>query len=377
MHRITIYILLLISFIPFTACKEKSKIKTQNILSVNLKDNTLSPSTLFDKIELIPLETKDESLITSIGRIIEYNDKYYILDDRISILFCFDKKGKFLYKIDKNGNGPEDYYLVYETVIDQNRNQIYMLSPMGFIHIYDINGNFIEKHILPAGGGEQDLIQLDNNTLAYWTLMGDQTKNKVTFYDIDKKKITGGFWKDTEDTFMTNMCIDVFYKYKGENYFSTQFSNEVYQFNKDTVKLAYKWDFSENNINLKPFRKMVKEDPNLFSKLTETMEIPYYFYRQFQNEEYYYTALTTWSIDKWRNIFYRKKDGVSFVFDSFTGGAKIKNTNIFTDGYMISVISPEDIESYKNIISTEEYNKIKNIGEDNNLCLVKLYFKKS
>nr|WP_129730165.1 6-bladed beta-propeller [Parabacteroides goldsteinii] len=376
MTRKAIYILSLVLFILFTACNKKTNTQTQNILSVDLKENKFSLPTLFDKIELIPLETKDESLITSIGRIIEYNDRYYILDDRISILFCFDQKGNFLYKIDKNGNGPEDYYLIYEITIDQNRDLIYMLSPMGFIHIYDINGNFIEKHLLPAGGGEQDMIQLDNNTLAYWTLMGDQTKNKVTFYDIDKKEITGGFWKDTEETFMTNMCIDVFYKYKGENYFSTQFANEVYRFNKDTVELAYKWDFGENNINLKPYKKMVKEDPNIFSKLTETMEIPYYFYRQFQNKEYYYTVLTTWSIDKWCNIFYRKKDGVSFVFNTLEGGAKIKNTNIFTDDYMISVISPEDIESYKNIISTDEYNKIKNIGEDNNLCLVKFYFKK-
>lgn len=368
-------IIALILCIILVACKNNNDKISENTLHVNLSNNTLSPYSLFDRIELIPLETKDESLITSIGRIIEYNDRYYILDDRISILFCFDKYGKYLYRIDKNGTGPEDYYLIYETVIDQTKNHIYMLSPMGFIHTYDINGNFINKHQLPDGGGEQDMIQLDNNTLAYWILMGDQTKNKVKFYDIKKKDIIGGFWKDTEETFMTNMCIDVFYKYKDTNYFSTQFSNEVYRFSKDTVELAYKWDFGKDNINLKPFRKKVKEDPNLFSKLTESMEIPYYFYRQFQNKEYYYTILTTWSIDKWRNVFYRKTDGTSFVFDSLIGGAKIKNTSIFTDNYMISVISPDDIESYKKFISIDEYNKIKNIREDNNLCLVKFYFK--
>lgn len=376
MTRKITYIVTLFYCMILIACKGSEDIESNRILSVNLKANQLSPATLFDKIELIPLETKDESLITSIGRIIEYNNKYYILDDRISVLFCFNHEGKFIYKIDKNGNGPEDYYLIYETVIDKNRNQIYMLSPMGFIHIYDLDGNFIERHQLPGGGGEQDMIQLDNNTLAYWTLLGDHTKDKVTFYNINKKDITGGFWKDTEETFMTNMCIDVFYKYNNINYFSTQFANEVYEFNKDTVKLAYKWDFGKDNIDLKPFRKMVEKDPNLFSQLTETMEIPYYFYRQFQNKEYYYTALTTWSIDKWRNVFYRKRDGTSFVFDTLTGGAKIKNTNIFTDSYMISVISPNEIESYKDIISEDEYNKINNISEDNNLCLVKFYFKK-
>lgn len=234
-----IYMLLFAFCLLYSSCKKENAINTHTVLNVDLKDIELSPSTLFNKIEIIPLETKDESLITSIGRIREYNNKYYILDDRISVLYCFDKTGNFLYKIDKNENDPESYHLVYETVIDGNRDCVYMLSPMGFIHVYDINGNFIEKHNLPEGGGEQDMIQLDENTLAYWKLMGDKTKNKVTFYDLNKKKIIGGFWKDTEDTFMSNMCIDVFYKYDNMNFFSTQYANEVYQFDRDTIKLVY------------------------------------------------------------------------------------------------------------------------------------------
>ena len=138
-----------------------------------------------------------------------------------------------------------------------------------------------------------------------------------------------------------------------------QFANEVYRFTKDTVELAYKWDFGPANINLKPFKERVKEDPNVFPQLTESHEIPYSFFRQFQNKDYYYTVLNTWNIDKWCNVFYRKKDGKSFVFDTLEGGAKIKKTSIFTDEYMISIVSPEEIGTFHNSLPAEEFNKVK------------------
>lgn len=368
------YFLLCFCCMLFLSCNKKNTESARKILSVDITPQELSASTLFRKIEIIPLETKPESLITAIGRIIETDDKYYILDDRIAVLFCFTKQGKFLYKIDRNGSGPEEYHLIYETIIKPEENRVYMLSPMGMLYTYTPQGEFIKKDLLPAGGG-QDMIEIEKGLIAYWTLLGNPDENKVTFYDIDKGKVAGGFWKDTDTTFMTNMCIDVFYQYNGENFFSTQFANDVYRFTKDSIELAYKWDFGPDNIDLEPYKERVKEDPNVFPQLTETMEIPYFFYRQFQNNNYYYTVLNTWTIDRWRNVFYRKKDGKPFVFDTLEGGAKIKNTGIFTDDYMISVISPEEIETFRNCLSSEEFEKIKNLPEDNNLCLVKYYFK--
>lgn len=367
-----IFIIVLLCLL-FPSCKEKSNESKQNILSVPLKPEELTASTLFKDIKIIPLETSDQCLIKTIGRITEYKDQYYILDTQQSILYCFNKQGSFLYKIDKNGNGPDEYHLIYEMITKPEKKLIYMLSPMGAIYTYNMEGNFIKKDILPIGG-QQDMIEIDNGLIAYWTLFGPPD-DKVTFYDMNTGKTVGGFWKDTDNTFMSNMCIDVFYQYKGENYFSTQFANEVYRFTKDTVELAYTWDFGSENLDLAPYKERVKEDPNIFPQLTETLEIPYYFSCQYQNKEYYYTVLESWSIDKWRNVFYRKKDGKSYVFDTLTGGAKIKNTRIFTDEYMVSIISPEEIDAYKESLSAEEITKIKDIQEDDNLCLVKFYFK--
>lgn len=127
--------------------------------------------------------------------------------------------------------------------------------------------------------------------------------------------------------------------------------------------------------HLEPFNERIKEDPNVFPQLVDSHEVPYFFFRQFQNKDYYYTVLNTWNIDKWRNVFYRKKDGKSFVFDTLEGGAKVKKTSLFTDEYMICIASPEEIGTLHNILPPEEFSKVKNLQEDDNLCLVKYYFK--
>ncbi|WP_262497517.1 6-bladed beta-propeller [Parabacteroides timonensis] len=116
-----IFIIVLLCLL-FPSCKEKSNESKQNILSVPLKPEELTASTLFKDIKIIPLETSDQCLIKTIGRITEYKDQYYILDTQQSILYCFNKQGSFLYKIDKNGNGPDEYHLIYEMITKPEKN---------------------------------------------------------------------------------------------------------------------------------------------------------------------------------------------------------------------------------------------------------------
>ena len=119
------------------SCNKQNSKTEQKILQVELSPKDLAASTLFKKIEVIPLETNEQCLLKTIGRVIEADNKYYILDDdrEMGILFCFDKQGKFLSKIDKTGNGPGEYNMIYEVIVNPEENLIHMLSPMGAILI--------------------------------------------------------------------------------------------------------------------------------------------------------------------------------------------------------------------------------------------------
>ena len=48
----------------------------------------------------------------------------------------------------------------------------------------------------------------------------------------------------------------------------------------------------------------------------------------------------------------------------------------FGDEYLITDIVYEDREKFKSILTEEEYRKLENMLEDDNPCLLKLYFKK-
>ena len=63
------------------SCNKQNSKTEQKILQVELSPKDLAASTLFKKIEVIPLETNEQCLLKTIGRVIEADNKYYILDD--------------------------------------------------------------------------------------------------------------------------------------------------------------------------------------------------------------------------------------------------------------------------------------------------------
>ncbi len=70
--------------------KQKQQNGTENFAGRTLP-KIWQPPPCSKKIEVIPLETNEQCLLKTIGRVIEAGNKYYILDDdrEMGILFCF------------------------------------------------------------------------------------------------------------------------------------------------------------------------------------------------------------------------------------------------------------------------------------------------
>jgi hypothetical protein len=106
-----------------------------------------SASELFERIKIIPLETTDLSLAgRSIDRIEVWNDKIFIanhLGSHVNIL-CFDLFGKFLFHIDRMGQGPGEYTFLDDFFIDKNLNHVVFISePNNRTLHFDMRGNFL------------------------------------------------------------------------------------------------------------------------------------------------------------------------------------------------------------------------------------------
>ena len=119
-----------------------------NLISVDVNKNypkkELILQDLFD-VEYLPLETKDESI--TFGFIQDVSEKWIVARDINQMttgnIFLFDRKGKFIRKINRRGNGPEEYIHITGINIDELHEEILVYSnALRKILVYDLYGNF-------------------------------------------------------------------------------------------------------------------------------------------------------------------------------------------------------------------------------------------
>ena len=144
--KILIYILAAILAI---SCNKTIDIKSKTIYSNLDHEHSIPTEKLFSKIEIISLETNEQSLIQSISKVIEYDSCLYILDSRQKAILIFDTTGKFISKIHTVGRATSEYFLLYDIAINTYSKTLDALDPMGKIITYDLKGNYISSIHLP------------------------------------------------------------------------------------------------------------------------------------------------------------------------------------------------------------------------------------
>ena len=98
-----------------------------------------------EPIEVVALETTDESLLTYVDKIIEYEKRYYVLDKVQKRVFVFDGKGRYLQQIGKVGNGPGEYARLHDFSVDKETGILYFMTGPTELYVYDKDGNFLQK----------------------------------------------------------------------------------------------------------------------------------------------------------------------------------------------------------------------------------------
>ncbi len=147
-ERIHIIIFLMI----FVSCKTNSQqgnINKKTLYSDLDHEHSIPTEKFFSKIEVIPLETQEKSIIRGIDKIMEYQSCIYILDRRQKAVLIFDGHGKFISKINSIGRAPDEFYILEDIEINTFRNTLECLDPMGKILTYDLMGNYLSTIYLP------------------------------------------------------------------------------------------------------------------------------------------------------------------------------------------------------------------------------------
>ena len=75
------------------------------------------------------------------------------------------------------------------------------------------------------------------------------------------------------------------------------------------------------------------------------------------------------------HVFYNKTNHRGYAFDELADGCRMNYPLYFGEDFILTDVFYENREQYKSILPESEYKKLENMKEDDNPCLLKLYFK--
>ena len=349
-------------------------------LSVDLHSPAVSLEDLFSKVEIIPLETSDSCLLVSIDKIVNVDGLLYIFDGRRPALYVFDEKGAFVRQISRWGDGPGEHLLISDFIVDKKQQTIGLLSPNGYMGMYDLYGRFIRQDVLPVKPNYYAIAQFDTDRWVFWSCVRED-EDGITIVGKDSLNTVSGFWRN--DRILDMGSLNPFYEYNDNVYFTTAYQNIIYKLTEKGVHPVYCWDFGKDGIDDEMLQKYLsienegKRNDELIKDLSDgTLPFCMKFHRE--NDLYYYVSLQKGlgTANKNINVFYRKQDGSTFVFERLAEKLSI-NPLLLTEDYIVSKLNFDDYTYLRPFLSEQDYSKLLLREEDDNPCLVKYYFKKS
>jgi hypothetical protein len=190
----------IISFLllpAFVSCtnKEKSefpKINFPMTIHLNLlraNTDSMNLSEIAERVEYIPLQTTDSSMMEYIDDFIITHD-YIFIKDGLKVL-KYDKNGRFIRSMFNVGRGPEEAFPVCFTV-DEVGKLVYVFDRNKYVKIYDYNGkyqNTIKKLINPLESLPPWSIGFFNNNLFISIAQRPKIKYIYSCFDLKNDSI--------------------------------------------------------------------------------------------------------------------------------------------------------------------------------------------
>ena len=198
------YVLLLLLLQGIVSCKPSHEDSILPVIDLN-REYPVKRMDIHEMadVEYIPLETTDNSLISTLAYT-AVSDKYIVIGEaKFFEIFLFDRQGKFIRKIGRRGNGPGEYLAFHDMDVDFDKEEVYIYS-LGNIQkmwVYSLNGKFLRDFKYEVSKKRLDLKRIDNYDENFLLTYNDQywphpypeykrEADKTPYYLINKQ--TGG-----------------------------------------------------------------------------------------------------------------------------------------------------------------------------------------
>ncbi|MFR9542636.1 MAG: 6-bladed beta-propeller [Rikenellaceae bacterium] len=248
-------LILLIAVAIFASCSRSKSTQGGDYIDINNIEK-VSFYDVYDSIEIIPLETTEESILiyrqTKPAKMVLHDDKFYILDE--NKIFIFDSNGKYISKINKQGRGRGEYSEISDFNINMFTGDIEILSPTGVINIYDKNSLEYRQKIE---------IQTSNNAYhAFHCLTEDiyilysaySEDRQILLYSISKAELIGDTYHAPTWLPQAGLSYSTspFYTIGESLCFVQAYDGQVFNLGEQPpyINTKYQWDFGRATINI-------------------------------------------------------------------------------------------------------------------------------
>lgn len=142
--------LLLIGVFVLLGCssnKKQEPMSKSGVPIINLSEDVSTvPSLLLseaaEKLEIVPLEMTDESVLSDITEMQVTDHNIWIDHGREFYIYRFSRTGKFLNRIGSIGQGPGEYVNYLTFLVDEDKKEVYIFSTNNGVLVYDFEGGF-------------------------------------------------------------------------------------------------------------------------------------------------------------------------------------------------------------------------------------------
>lgn len=175
MKKIKLIPVIILSIL-MTGCGERNKQSTDTLITVDVTAHYPEKELILQEfldVEYVPLETNDE-FITQ-GHVLVIGDQYILVKNSIDDgdIFIFDRKtGRALKKINRKGQGGEEYNYISKIALDEDNSEIFVNSTGEKIFVYDLSGNFKRSLAYPEDTRYSDIFNYDNDNLICYNASG-------------------------------------------------------------------------------------------------------------------------------------------------------------------------------------------------------------
>ena len=255
------YCICLICFVFFSCRNKDGQVKDAICVNLEKIEQTFIDSISVNDVSYVFLETKPECLIGEMQKLMITDSMIYVFDKlSTKTIFCFDKSGKFNYKIDKIGKGPGEYLDALDFYVDEKE----------MVYVYDNE----RKKLIAYSDGAKHFSEKDMNYRFFEFAIIDDSHllisdswqagglyKRLSILDHEKQKVTPFFRSRNiyDSSRIVSFCKHYLYK-SDDIIFSYRFSNTVYKYKES--KLQPLFSFSKELIPDKSYINKLITAPN-------------------------------------------------------------------------------------------------------------------